>query len=293
MDKILEITSGKGGNAYLLAGGNQNALIDCGMAYCAQELIGKVRQALNDGSLDFIVISHSHYDHVGAIPYIKECWPECKVLGAEYAQKVLNSATALKAIRALSEQAARIYGAEDILPYDDSLLKVDQVIRDGDMLDLGNMRIQVLETPGHTKCSLSFLVNDDILFPGESTGYMSRSGRVYPAFITSGSEALKSIQRCRKIQPRIIYSPHYGVLTASETRTYWESCKEAVLKTVEFVRRLAAQGMDEEAILIEYEREFRDEHSRVEQPFEAFRLNNAPMIKAVLRENRDQKIYNL
>ena len=288
MDKILEITSGKGGNAYLLAGGKQNALIDCGMAYCAQELIGKVRQALNDGSLDFIVISHSHYDHVGAIPYIKECWPECKVLGAEYAQKVLNSATALKAIRDLGEQAARIYGAKGIFPYDDSLLKADQVIREGDILDLGNMRIQVMETPGHTKCSLSFLVNDDILFPSESTGYMSKSGRVYPAFITSGSEALKSIQRCREMQPRVIYSPHYGLLNESDTQNYWENCEEAVLKTVEFVRRLAAQGMDEAAILIEYEKKFRDGQSRLEQPFEAFRLNNAPMIKGVLREGCEE-----
>ena len=285
MDKILEITSGKGGNAYLLTGGKQNALIDSGMAYCAQELIRNIRQSLSEATLDFVLISHSHYDHVGAIPYIKECWPECKVLGAEYAQKVLNSATALKVIRSLGQQAAQIYGAEDIPPYDDSLLKVDRAIRDGDILDLGDLRIQVMETPGHTKCSLSFLVNDDILFPSESTGYMSKSGRVYPAFITSGFEALKSIQRCREIQPRVIYLPHYGLLNESETRSYWEKGKDAVLRTVDFVHRLAVQGMDEETILVAYEKEFRDGQSRTEQPSAAFRLNTAPMIKGIINES--------
>jgi len=284
MNRIIDVTGGKGGNAFLLLGAEKAALIDCGMAYCASNLIKNCKHALRNRPLDYICISHSHYDHIGAIPYLKTQWPNSQVLGAEYARQTLNKPNALKLIRSLSFEAAQIYGADSIVDYDDAMMKVDRIICDSDVLELGDLSIRVLETRGHTKCSLSFLIDNDTLFPSESTGYMSKSGKIYPAFLTSCSEAVDSIHKCQKLNPRFIISPHYGLVNERDTRSYWENCLLAVKETKEFTLRLASQGYEEENILTEYEKVFRDEQSKLEQPAQAFRLNARSMIKTVLRE---------
>lgn len=284
MDQIIDVTGGRGGKAFLLVGTDKIALIDCGMAYCAFTLINNCKERLKSRALDYILISHSHYDHIGAIPYLRQEWPALSVLGAEYAQRVLTKPSALQTIRKLSEQAAELYGGGELPRYDDELLRVDEVVNDRDVLELGDMRIEVIKTIGHTQCSLSFLVNGHILFASETTGYMSKSGLVYPAFITSCSDAIESIYICQKLNPRLIISPHYGLVSKTNTADYWEKCLRAIQDTKEFILHLVEQGYDEQQILDKYEREFRDEHSRLEQPVNAFRLNTQSMIKTVLRE---------
>ncbi|MDF2569955.1 MAG: beta-lactamase domain protein [Sporomusa sp.] len=283
MSKIIDVTGGKGGNAFLILGEEKTALVDCGMAYCASNLISNLKQVLGIRGLDYILISHSHYDHIGAIPYLKQEWPNTKVLGAEYAKRILTRQNALNTIRELSRQAAQLYDAGVLKEYDDELLKVDDCIYNGDVLDLGGMNIKVIETPGHTQCSLSFLVDNDTLFPSETTGYMSKAGRIYPAFITSCSEAIDSIHKCQAINPRYIISPHFGLVSEGDTLGYWKNCNLAIEETKDFVLHLFEQGYNEEGILTEYEKMFRDEQSRQEQPINAFRLNAQGMIKTVLR----------
>ncbi|WP_371372416.1 MBL fold metallo-hydrolase [Sporomusa aerivorans] len=284
MERIIDVTGGQGGKAFLLVGKEKTALMDCGMAYCASSLIQNIKEAIPARPLDYIIISHSHYDHIGAIPYLKDEWPAVNVLGAAYAQQVLHKPNALKTIRQLSIQAAEFYGAAQPLPYDDAKLKVDRIIKDGDTLSLGDMHITVVKTTGHTQCSLAFFINNEILFASETTGCLSSSGRIYPAFIISWADAINSITICRELNPRFIYSPHYGLVSQADTADYWDKCLMAVCETRDFILRLAAQGYDQEQILAEYERVFRNEESRREQPINAFRLNTQNMIKTVLRE---------
>ena len=285
VDKVVNVTGGQGGNAFLLLGEEKAALIDCGMAYCAPNLISNIKKMLNKRMLNYILISHSHYDHVGGVPYLKREWPDSKVLGADHAKQVLNKTSALKTIRKLSRQAAVFFGADDLKEYDDDLLKVDNSIYDGNILDLGGLQIKVIKTQGHTKCSLSFLVNNETLFASESTGCMSKSGKIYSAFITSCSDAINSIHICREMNPRYIISPHFGLVSEDDMSHYWEKCILAVKETKEFILWLSKRGDNEEEILTKYEKMFRDDQSRSEQPPSAFRLNNQNMIKTVLREN--------
>lgn len=285
MNNVLDVTGGQGGISFLIVGEEKTALIDCGMGYCAANLISNIKQALNNRELNYILISHSHYDHIGAIPYLKEEWPNSKVYGAEHARGILTRQNALSTIRELGRQAAAIYGSGVLKEYDDELLKVDECIRDGDILDLGRSSIRVLETPGHTKCSLSFLIDNETLFPCETTGCMSKSGKIYSAFITSYSEAIAAVYKCQATNPRYIISPHFGQVSKEDIVGYWENCILAIEETKAFILDLAEQGYAEAKILAEYEKAFRDEQSRLEQPVNAFRLNAQAMIKTVLKEN--------
>ncbi|MDP4088000.1 MAG: MBL fold metallo-hydrolase [Bacillota bacterium] len=284
MENIINVTAGKGSStSFLILGEDKTALIDCGMAYCAYDLIRNIQQVLNEGRrLDYVLLSHSHYDHISAVPYLREVWPEVKVMAAAYAQNILTKESALKTIKELNSQSAHYYGFDRVIDYDDSLMKIDQKVSDGDLLDLGGASITVLETPGHTKDSLSFLVNNEVIFTSETTGCMSKSGKVYPAFIISYEQTINSIEKCRKANARYIVSPHFGFISKSETPVYWEKSLRAVNEARDFVLELFSAGFDEDKIYKEFERAFRDEECRSLQPNYAFELNNRGMIKAII-----------
>lgn len=284
MDYIVNVTTGKGSStAFLVLGKDKSALIDCGMAYSASNLISNIQQVINNGrKLDYILLSHSHYDHVGSVPYLRKVWPDVKVLAAEYAQNIFTKRSALKTIKELGNQAALYFGSSSLIDYDDNLMKVDYKISEGDVLDLGGISITVLETPGHTKCSLSFIVNNEIIFACETTGVISKSGRIYPAFITSYKDTINSIKKCQEANVPFIISPHFGLVGRSETPKYWDKCDQAANQNRDFVLKLFTAGFDEDKIYEEFQNAFQDEVVKSLQPGNAFEMNNRAMIKSII-----------
>ncbi|HWQ74530.1 MAG TPA: MBL fold metallo-hydrolase [Syntrophomonas sp.] len=287
MEKIIDATVGQGSSSsFLLIGDHKTALMDCGMAYCADLLISRIQALLTEGrKLDYVLLSHSHYDHIGAVPYLRMVWPDLQVLAAEYAQKILNKPSALKQIKQLGQDTARYYGALPITDYDDDLMKVDRAVAQGSWLDLGGMRVDVLETPGHTKCSLSFLINREVIFASETTGTISESGKLYSSFINSYGEAIASINRCREAKPRFIISPHFGWVHESEIPAYWDKAIQAAQASRDFILALIKAGYDEDEIFIKYKMDFRDEALKNMQPDYAFEINGRAMIRGIIHES--------
>ena len=54
-------------------------------------------------------LSHSHYDHIGALPYVKKAYPEAVTLGAEHAKDVLLRPGARKLMKELGKNAREEY----------------------------------------------------------------------------------------------------------------------------------------------------------------------------------------
>jgi glyoxylase-like metal-dependent hydrolase (beta-lactamase superfamily II) len=283
---IIDVSSGMGGStAFLILGEEKTALIDCGMAFCAKALISNIQRFLKDGRrLDYILLSHSHYDHIGAVPYLRAVWPEVQVLGAEYAKNVLEKEKALRIIKDLSEVARQFYGQNEEVNYDNSLMKVDTTIVEGDTLDLGNIIIKTLETPGHTRCSLTFLINDEVIFASETTGMITSTGEVHPCFIISYEGAINSIKKCEAANPKYIYSPHFGLVDSNITQAYWEKCLHAAKERRDLIIDLYNNDYDENRIFEELKSLFMEKEMSFIQPGNAFELNNRAMIKTVLSE---------
>ena len=69
--------------------------------------------------------------------------------------------------------------------------------------------IEVLATPGHTRCSISFLLKpQNILFPGDAAGVVETDGRIKPLFLSSYSQYEHSLKKILALDADMLALPH-------------------------------------------------------------------------------------
>lgn len=109
----------------------------------------------NNFNVRYIVCTHAHFDHVGAISEIKE----------KTGAKITIHRDELEIYKAARDQAA-FWGYElDPLP------EPDVFVSEGDKLEIGNLRFDILHTPGHSPGGIclygeGILITGDTLFAG-------------------------------------------------------------------------------------------------------------------------------
>ena len=139
-ENIVRVTAGKGSCESMLVFSKENTvLMETGMAYAHKELTANIEKALKERGrdrIDYITISHSHYDHIGGLPYILDKWPEAKVIASAKTKKVFQSEGARSTMKKLAEAAAVNFGAEPE-PFRAEDLRVDIVAGDNYIIDLG------------------------------------------------------------------------------------------------------------------------------------------------------------
>ena len=154
-----------GTNCYLLEAEKAHvaAVIDPG------DEAGRILQVIKDDGVDvkYILLTHGHYDHTTAVPELHQALPQAEIY--------IHKADANGAGSRLFPLAGQI---PDLKFYDE-----------GDALTLGELTIQVLHTPGHSKGSVTLKVGDvlfcgDTLFAG-SCGRTDLAGGSYEEIMAS------------------------------------------------------------------------------------------------------------
>ncbi len=103
-------------------------------------------------SVELIVITHSHFDHIGAVTALKNATKARFAVGAGAGNAGPGAFTKLVAL--MSGGSAKI-------PEPDIMLK------DGDKIDIDDLHFEVLFTPGHSPDEIS-LYGHGVLFSGDT-----------------------------------------------------------------------------------------------------------------------------
>lgn len=289
-DCLERVTAGRGGEAILIFTDEKVILHDCGMAYCYQGLIANIETALQNRqreTLDLILLSHSHYDHVGALPYVLQRWPQAKVYGAEKAAKVFCSEGARATMRRLGEAARDSYGDSDE-PVRTDGLRVDHLLTDGETFVVGGegaavQSVTAIATPGHTDCSYSYLLRPlDMMFTSESTGIPRPFGDLHTSILKNYHQTIASAERCKSYAPAMLLIPHYGMLPEELVDEYFDIYVDFAEYEKNLIVDLYDKGYNFEQIMAAYEDKYWSEERSKGQPKAAFLENAQYIIKHIL-----------
>lgn len=142
--------------------------------------------------LSHILLTHGHYDHTTAVPDLKKAVPEAIVY--------IHPADADGTGRTLFPLAGQV---ADLRFFDE-----------GDMVQVGDMKFDVLYTPGHSKGSVTLKL-EDILFTGDtlfagSCGRTDLPGGDY-------AEIMVSLRRLGEIEGNYKVCPGHDVTSDLDT----------------------------------------------------------------------------
>lgn len=183
-------------NAYFVCGDwkrieDINTLIDVGSDPNIVPIINSLDTGIGKKKVEQVILTHCHSDHTAALPAVI----------AAFHPKVCAFS-----------------------PFIDG---IDQVLKNGDRLRIGERMCEIIHTPGHSSDSISIYVEDEeILFVGDAPMVIRTVGGGYEENYVN---ALKDICR-RKI--REIYFGHGAPLLKDAQSTILESLKN-VRKSLE------------------------------------------------------------
>ena len=152
--KIKVITTRQyGTNCYLLENNNSAAVIDPGEA---EPEILEFCEEQKDKQLKYIILTHCHFDHIGGVEAVKEIWNCPVIISRDEAEGLTDNRINLSG-----------YWTPEAIS-----IAPDITVSDGDIIELSEDTLRVIETPGHTKGSVCYLWNK-VLFGGDTIFRMS------------------------------------------------------------------------------------------------------------------------
>lgn len=181
-------------NIYLLIG-DRTVLIDTGTGSENSRNIAAIKGLLNGRDLDMIILTHFHFDHIGGLNGMLKEFDSEALAGSGDAPYIMNG-----------DPNYTLSGL-----FDGELEQTEVTeLMEGDVVDIGEHRLRIINTPGHT--SGGICLYDEItrsLFSGD-TVFSNGVGRTdFPS--GSGRELISSLRKLSELDVKTLYPGHSDI----------------------------------------------------------------------------------
>lgn len=163
-------------NAFLVEYEGNAMLIDASTSSRSKELVKFLTKRIKPNQLKLIVLTHTHYDHVGGLTDVKKEFPKAEIVVHQTEAGNLRKGegdipkgnSLISCVTSWGGNLLKKYSSFSHYP------KIDPDIYVNEKLNLekyGFPKTYVLHTPGHSKGSMSVIVNNTTAFVGDAMNY--------------------------------------------------------------------------------------------------------------------------
>ncbi len=209
-------------NFYLVTLKQQAILIDTGDPHSKTKVLNFIKWNLNNKNLDYILITHSHWDHIGNAGLLKKI----------FSSKILMSKKETKWVRKgyldIPEPKGTLYSLAlyNFLSLFSKFEKINVFnpnieISEYKVLEIDNKKIEIFPTPGHTCGSLTFKI-EKYAFTGDTLlgpNPFIRRPRL-SMFLHEREEIFKSIDFLKTLDVEVYFPGHGLPFTKDELKKF-------------------------------------------------------------------------
>jgi glyoxylase-like metal-dependent hydrolase (beta-lactamase superfamily II) len=195
------------------------------MNYIIPDVLQQIKEFnIDEFKIAHIIILHAHFDHVGIVPFLKRRWPRVTVYASKRGWEVTANPKAIAVINQFSDLVARrVLGDKNDMSLLDWTWRDDVkgvTLSEGQKIDLGDRKIQIIETPGHSSCSISAYVPQlQALFPSDAAAIPYKDEMLVAAN-SNFTQYQQSLEKLVKFKVQILGADHYAHMIDDEAKKY-------------------------------------------------------------------------
>ena len=223
---------------YLLEGEDGFMIINGGTSYIVSDILRQFEEfGIEEKKITKLLILHSHFDHVGIVPFFKRRHPGMEIYASARAWEILQMEKAVKTINEFSRTTAKRMGRDEVYSTFDLDWRNDvsgKALHEGDRIDLGGLMVSVLETPGHSSCCIAAYAKDwKVLFPSDGAG-IPFNEEILVSANSNYTKYQESLENLKDLEVEYVCADHYGYLTGEEAKNF-------IPKSIEIARQRRAE----------------------------------------------------
>ncbi len=281
---------GHSGMPVYLVDGDAPALFDAGFSCLGTLYVQEIKKILGSRKPEFCFLSHSHFDHCGAVSSFKTHFPNIKIVASAGVKKVLKRPNAIALIKQLNKVSEHLVkdsiisrgDVNDFLPFD-----IDITVQENDTFRIADeITVNIIETPGHTRDCLSFYIPEKkALISSEAFGVQDTTGHIFSDFLVDYDMYYNSMKKMLPLETRVLCTGHGFAFTDEDAVNYKKNAMTASRQFLELVKRLLDEenGNMEKIKNIIKENEY-DGKTGFKQPEPAYLLNLDARINVVKKQ---------
>ena len=233
------------GSVYILDV-DEPAIVDTGIGTNREHIFDALDE-LDIDELSYIIPTHAHLDHAGGAGFLADRFPDAEVLAHNRAVPHLVDPTRLiEGTKAAVGEMWQYY--TEPKPINEDRIRG---LADGDTVDLGNVRLQAHEAPGHAPHQHVFESDSGVVFPADAAGlYVHTRNEIRvtsppPQFDVD--QCLADVSMIQSLEPEMCCFSHYGPRTYNAALL--DSYKRALVEWVEAIRQKREQLAADEQVI--------------------------------------------
>jgi glyoxylase-like metal-dependent hydrolase (beta-lactamase superfamily II) len=240
---------------YVIENNGTRMLIDTSTADQAKRIIKKLKE-YEIYPIHKILLTHAHWDHVAGVNELKALMTDIdiEVLASENAINNLKKPSIMNNVFEATKPAAM----NDV--FDATVESIEDVtpLKEGDIIDLNDLKLEVFNFFGHTMDSIALLdAKNRNIFTGDAVGNKSGYTYVQPAFMPpefNEVKLLKTFQNLRDMKDKLesISLAHFGVWTEGDFEIFLNEMEDFHFKAKNSIIQWYNENLSSREISLKY-----------------------------------------